>query len=170
MRPPAAMPLDEMMTAGPRTSLMAFDSCTVRAIAGGRFEQQDVGRGHGLGIAQDRPVVPPEIPGEYQTSASDLELDGRRTEDVPRAPEQCRHTFGGGKRLAVAARLHETQGGLSVLKGVQREGGPVRRVAAAIRPLGVLFLKMRGIGEHHAEQLCGTGRAVDGSAEPLPGE
>ena len=136
----------------------------------GRLEQQHVGGGDGLRIAQDGPVVAPEIAREHQPHGTHGQLDGRRAQNVPGAPEHRRRAVRHGKRRVVPRRPDEPQRGVGVIHGVQRQRRLVLRVPVAVRPLGVLLLQVRSVRQHDAQQVRRARRAVDGPAEPLPDE
>ena len=89
---------------------------------------------------------------------------------MPGAPQRGGHTARDRERVAVGARLREPQRRLGVGHAVQRERGAMLRIPAAVRPLRVLLLQARGVGQHHRKQVRGARRAVHGPAKPLPGE
>src|SRR5207253_4368691 len=119
---------------------IVFRAGWVSAVAVGRFEEQHVGGGHGLWVAEDRAVVAPDVAREDQAHAVEREVHGRRAEDMPGAPQRGGHTARDRERVAVGARLREPQRRLGVGYAVQRERGAMLRIPAAVRSLRALFL------------------------------
>ena len=80
----------------------------VDAIAVRRLDEDDVGLGDQLRIAEDRAIPPSEVAGEDETRArarAELQLDRRSAEDVPRTAIDRVDVVRHRKRRAVAAGL-----------------------------------------------------------------
>ncbi len=100
---------------------LVFRTRSMGPIAVRGLEQQYVGRGNGLGVREDRPIVAPEVARVHQPSGVEPQLHRGRPQDVPRLPQQRRDTRGDGKRPVVPARLDERERRVRVLCRVERQ-------------------------------------------------
>ncbi len=139
----------------------------VRSVAVRGLEEQHVGRGDGRGIGEDGTVVAPEVAREHEPRSLEVELDRRRAENVTRLAQQRRHPVRHGERRVVIAGPDQSERCLRVGRCVERQRGRMLRVAAAVRPVGVVLLQPRGVGEHDAEQIRGAGGAIDRPVKAL---
>lgn len=154
----------------------------VQAVAIRRFDDEDVGFGDRRRVIHHRPAGLTQIAREHQLALAarrvDPQFEDRRAENVPRIaePETDRR-----RRLAervVTDRPQLSQASLGIGHRLQRHDGAHAGSTAAtmagacavalralLRPLGVEFLDMRAVGEHHAEQVDGRRSRVDRAAE-----
>ena len=145
----------------------------MQAIAVGGFDQQDVGFDRRRRIRENRPSVTSKIAAEQDACSAGLSLSHvhvRRAEQVSRVDEL---ELDAGYRLtALAKRMHlqPRQRLRRVRLRIERQGGLMLGVAALVGELGVLFLQVRGIGQHELAQVGRAGGAVNGSLEPLRNE
>ncbi len=144
----------------------------VRPIAVRRFDQQHVGGADGLGIGQHGTVVAAEVSAEHQGPAGLLhpDPDERGAQQMAGVQELGRDARRDRHRPLVPDRLQQSQGPRGVFPREEGQRRPVPCVALAIRPLGVLFLDVRGVVEDDPGQFGRRARAEHPAAEALADE
>ena len=143
----------------------------VKAIAVGRFDQQDVGLA--------RPASDREGPvgrsgrGRRQTGSSSrptADARVRRAEQMARVDEIDLDARSDRNRAVVADRLQplERPGGIDLR--VERQRRAVLRVVVPVRLARVLFLNVRRVGQHQRAEIPGARRAEHASPKALRDE
>lgn len=142
---------------------------SVRAVAIGRFDAQDVGMVDDLRIAQHGPQRLAEIAAEddpaHGAARRHVDLDEGRTEDVPGVAEAAADPLVRLEALLVVDRAQVRKAEPRLLHRVQRSHVPaapgVPRAIVAVGPLRLLLLDVGGIEQHHAEQVHRRPRRID---------
>ena len=146
----------------------------VRAVAVGRFDEQQVGLGDDFfGVAQHRSIVHSEVARKDQfaraASVDDVDFEPRRPQDVAGVVEadlDCRRRV---DRRTVGDRAQQLQRRLRLRHRVQRRrNGAFAGAAPALMaqlPLDVFLLDVRTVRQQHLKQVDGRRSGIDRSAE-----
>ncbi len=158
-------PLDQLRESIDGVVLRVF------TVAVGALDDDPVGLADDRWRPQQRVLLTAEVAGErdvHRLAAvrRQPESQDRRTQDVAGRLEAGHHARHDLELLVERPRDEPFERGPRVVLGVQRERGPVPRVAGPVRIAGLLLLQPSAVGQHDRHQLAGVVGDVHRTSEP----
>jgi hypothetical protein len=142
----------------------------MQRIAVGGLDQHRVGRRRRVGSGEERVTAAPQIAAHEQGRRLDVvdgEMHTGRTEDVPGSGEAGRDPGCDVDRTVEVGRDEQRNGGGSVLRRVQRQGGLVLGEASLVGEAGLFLLEMGRIGQEDLAEPAGVGGRDDPAGEAV---